>query len=50
MPQGAPASLSKQGYLDIVAYLLQANKFPTGDSELPDEEDALQEIIIDEAP
>ena len=50
MPQGAPASLSVAGYVDIVAYLLEVNEFPTGDSELPTEEDALQEIIIDELP
>ena len=50
MPQGAPASLSVAGYVDIVAYLLKANEFPAGDTELPTEEDALQEIIIDEMP
>ena len=51
MPQGAPASLSVSGYVDIVAYLLQANEFPTGDAELPTDEDALGDIIItEEAP
>ena len=51
MPQGAPASLSVSGYVDIVAYLLKANDIPAGDTELPTDEDALQEIIItEEAP
>ena len=50
MPQGAPASLSVSGYVDIVAYMLQVNEFPAGDSELPTEEDALNAIIIDEKP
>ena len=50
MPQGAPASLSVSGYIDIVSYLLKANEFPTGDTELPTEEDALQSIIIEEKP
>jgi len=48
MPQGAPASLSPQGYVDIVAYMLSRNDIPSGDAELPTDEDALQEIIIDE--
>ena len=50
MPQGAPASLSSQGYVDIIAYLLQANEYPTGDSELPPEEAALQQIVVDDKP
>ena len=51
MPQGAPASLSPRAYTDIVAYLLQANEFPTGDMELPTEIEALEAILIkEEAP
>ena len=50
MPQGAPASLSPMGYVDIIAYLLQANDYPTGDAELPPDEDELQQIIVDESP
>jgi mono/diheme cytochrome c family protein len=34
MPAGAPSSLSDSSYLDIVAYMLQVNNFPTGRSEL----------------
>ncbi len=34
MPAGAPASLSDAAYTDIVAYVLQANAFPAGSSEL----------------
>lgn len=34
MPAGAPASLSDVAYADIVAYVLQANAFPAGSSEL----------------
>ena len=50
MPQGAPASLSPSGYVDIIAYLLQANEYPAGDAELPTDEDALQKIIVDAMP
>ena len=51
MPQGAPASLSSQAYVDIVSYLLQRNEFPAGDTELPTDSDALDSILItEEAP
>lgn len=48
MPQGAPASLSPQGYVDIIAYLLDANEYPTGETELPVDEAALQQIVVDD--
>ena len=48
MPQGAPASLSPRAYVDIVAYMLQANDFPAGDMELPTDQDVLESIIIQE--
>ena len=50
MPQGAPASLSVSGYVDIVAYMLKVNEFPTGDDELPTDTDVLESIIITEKP
>jgi mono/diheme cytochrome c family protein len=34
MPAGAPSSLSDDAYLDIVAYMLQVNAFPSGGTEL----------------
>ena len=49
MPQGAPASLSPAGYADIAAFLLQANKIPPGDTELPTNMDDLEDIAITEA-
>jgi len=50
MPQGAPASLTPQGYVDIVAYMLQRNDYPAGDTELPTDEDAMKDIVVDAAP
>jgi len=50
MPQGAPSSLSPQGYIDIIAYMLQANAYPTGDVELLPEETELNQIVVDEKP
>jgi mono/diheme cytochrome c family protein len=35
MPPAAPASLTDQTYADIVAYILDVNKFPAGVSALP---------------
>jgi len=35
MPYGAPASLSEQEYLDVLAYILEKNDFPAGEEELP---------------
>jgi mono/diheme cytochrome c family protein len=34
MPRDAPGKLSEGGYLDIVAYLLQANTYPPGSGDL----------------
>jgi mono/diheme cytochrome c family protein len=46
MPSDRPNSLSSQAYRDIVAFILQANKFPTGDKELDTDLDALRQILI----
>jgi alcohol dehydrogenase (cytochrome c) len=34
MPQNNPGSLSQQDYLDLIAFMLQANNFPPGKDEL----------------
>jgi mono/diheme cytochrome c family protein len=46
MPSNRPNSLSSQRYRDIVAFILQANKFPAGGQELEGDADALQQIRI----
>ena len=46
MPQDSPSSLSAQTYVDIVAYIMEANKFPAGKEELKREADALKAIKI----
>lgn len=48
MPPGRPASLTPEAYADVVAYLLAANSFPPGNSELPSHRDALRAIVFDE--
>jgi hypothetical protein len=47
MPESDPGSLPIQQYLDVVAYVLQLNDFPTGSSELEDAPAALERIRIE---
>jgi mono/diheme cytochrome c family protein len=49
MPQDNPASLEPQMYADLVAYILQANRFPAGKRELAAGED-LDHILIEKRP
>jgi mono/diheme cytochrome c family protein len=44
MPRNAPASLSDEQYLNLVAYLLQVNEFPAGTEPLA--ADQLEEIQV----
>ena len=46
MPSDGPGKISRKRCIDIAAYLLSANGFPTGDIEFPTELDALNQITI----
>jgi cytochrome c len=46
MPQDAPGSLSAQDNADIVAYMLQVNRFPAGSTDLPVDATAQKTIAI----
>jgi S-disulfanyl-L-cysteine oxidoreductase SoxD len=46
MPQDKPGTLSPDATVDVIAYLLQFNKFPAGSSELKSDPDALKNILI----
>src|ERR1017187_4386781 len=46
MPSDGPGKLSRQQSTDIAAYLLSANNFPPGNSDLATDADALNEILI----
>jgi mono/diheme cytochrome c family protein len=46
MPSTRPNSLPPQSYIDIVAYILQANQFPAGPIELAAEVATLAQIRI----
>ena len=49
MPTDAPNSLSIRTYLNILSYILEANEFPAGESDLLDPA-ALRQIIITAKP
>lgn len=50
MPADAPGSLSLQDTADIVSRILQLNKFPAGQKELPTDMNALGQIKIESQP
>ena len=47
MPDNEPGSLSREVYVDLVAYILAVNKFPAGQTEISTEIEALKLIRID---
>jgi len=47
MPADQPDSLTTRAYVDIVAYLMSANHFPSGSQELSREPADLQQIRIE---
>ena len=47
MPYNAPKSLTSQQYVEILAYILQFNGYPAGNTELPADMTALQQIVIE---
>ena len=47
MPQNKPGSLSRETHAAILAYILSANKFPAGKTELSSQTEVLNQIRID---
>jgi cytochrome c len=50
MPYGQPATLSKQEYLDIIAYILMVNGSPAGAQPLPLDPPILKRMTIKAQP
>jgi mono/diheme cytochrome c family protein len=50
MPADKPGSLSREQNASLVAYLLTANKFPSGKAELSSDADRLRQIRFEAAP
>lgn len=46
MPQDKPGSMTRQQVADILAFILQANKFPAGKDELARQTDLLNAIVF----
>ena len=46
MPQDKPASLTDEDYAAIVAFLLQANRYPAGQQELRPDPAALNDVVF----
>jgi mono/diheme cytochrome c family protein len=49
MPQDGPGSLSPAQYADVLAFMLNKNKFPGGNTELPADFEGLKTIRIEPA-
>jgi mono/diheme cytochrome c family protein len=50
MPPAAPGSLTRVQYVDVVAYLLKSNGFPSGFDALGTDSERLRQIIIQRTP
>ncbi len=46
MPQDKPATMTRQQIADLLAFILRANKFPAGTSELSRQTDLLNAIVF----
>lgn len=47
MPKNAPGSLSKNQYLDLLAYILKVNGYPAGQQQLTADDGMLTQIKIE---
>ncbi|HSL22750.1 MAG TPA: c-type cytochrome [Vicinamibacterales bacterium] len=47
MPLDKPGTLDRQQHADVLAYIVSANKFPAGKTELPREPERLKQILFD---
>ena len=50
MPPEEPGTLGDQTYIDIVAFLLSANRYPAGDRELAAESRLLEGVAVERMP
>ena len=46
MPEDGPGRLSDEEYTDVVAYMLDRSDYPSGETELPADKEALDKIMI----
>ena len=48
MPENAPGTLSDRAYADLLAYILQANRFPAGSQSLDPDHKRLATIVLEQ--
>jgi S-disulfanyl-L-cysteine oxidoreductase SoxD len=46
MPNDAPGSLTRAQYADIVAYILQVNRYPSGETELVPKAAEMKAVVL----
>ena len=49
MPDDSPGSLAREEYVDLIAYILAVNKYPSGQTELGTDAGPLKQIRIEPA-
>jgi S-disulfanyl-L-cysteine oxidoreductase SoxD len=49
MPRDNPGALNARAYVDVIAYILQTNKIPSGTRELSLNPDVLGQIVIEKS-
>ena len=50
MPSNAPGSLKPEEYADVLSFVLSANKYPAGKTEMPTDPSALKGVKMAAAP
>jgi mono/diheme cytochrome c family protein len=50
MPESAPGSLSRVEYVDLTAYILKANQFPSGFDAMGTDPERLRPLVIERTP
>jgi mono/diheme cytochrome c family protein len=50
MPMDRPGSLDRETSVDLIAYILSANRFPAGEYDLPRDPEILKQIRIEREP
>ena len=47
MPESNPGYLSQKEYVDILAYILSLSRYAEGDTELSQQDGALNELMVE---
>lgn len=50
MPDDNPGTLAREDVVDVLAYIFKLNTYPTGPTDLPNDDEKLKQIQIDAKP